>query len=81
MVHYLQLSKIHMDNREAQEKPEENVTYPHSKSDQEPITQVQQDSVITREDVPNPTFRVGLTLIFSTILFIIAVVYYGTFTP
>ena len=74
-----------MDNTETG-KPEENVTYPHSKEKtpgnrQEPVTQVQRDSIITREDVPNPVFRVGLTVLFLAILTAIAAVYYGTFTP
>jgi len=73
-----------MDYQEAQGKPEENVTYPRSPSpftkksgNSEPVTQVQRESVITREDVPNPIFRLGVTLVVVVPLLLIAAVYYG----
>lgn len=35
----------------------------------EPITQVQRDSVITREDMPAKPFRIGVTLVRGTTAF------------
>ncbi|MEJ6482265.1 hypothetical protein N0Y54_13190 [Nostoc punctiforme UO1] len=47
----------------------------------EPITQVQRDSVITNQDLPNPLVRYGFTLvILATFLFVVAI-YYGIINP
>lgn len=81
-----------MDYQEAHGKPEENVTYPqsepsfmsakNSKSQQpEPVTPVQRESVITREDVPNPIFRFGVTLALLTPLLVVTAIYYGIINP
>ncbi|MUL35734.1 hypothetical protein [Gloeocapsopsis dulcis] len=48
---------------------------PASKS--EPLTQVQADSVITREDMPNLGFRITVTAIAIGIILFIIGTYYG----
>lgn len=77
-----------MNYQEAQGKPEENVTYPRGQApfmqksgNSEPVTQVQRESVITREDVPNPIFRLGVTLVVVVPLLLVAAIYYGVIHP
>ncbi|AFZ31461.1 hypothetical protein Glo7428_2969 [Gloeocapsa sp. PCC 7428] len=48
---------------------------PASKS--EPLTQVQAESVITREDIPNLGFRITVTAIAIGIILFIIGTYYG----
>lgn len=79
-----------MDNLASQTKPEENVTYPQDTPSymhvrkpehKEPVAPVQRESVITREDVPNPLFRFGVTLALLTPLLLVAAIYYGVINP
>jgi cytochrome oxidase assembly protein ShyY1 len=54
---------------------------PQETGKSEPITQVQRDSVITNQDLPNPLVRYGFTLvILATFLFVVAI-YYGIINP
>jgi hypothetical protein len=43
----------------------------------EPITQVQRDSVITREDMPAKPFRIGVTLVTLGSLLLFFAFYFG----
>lgn len=52
---------------------------PDSKS--EPITQVQADSVLTREQLPNTKFRITLSIVTLAILVFIAALYFGIINP
>lgn len=79
-----------MDNSASQAHPEENVTYPQDApsymnvkkpTQKEPVAPVQRESVITREDVPNPLFRIGVTLALLIPLLLIAAIYYGVIHP
>ncbi|MBW4565344.1 MAG: hypothetical protein KME32_30515 [Mojavia pulchra JT2-VF2] len=47
----------------------------------EPMTQVQADSVLTREQLPNKGFRIALTLVTSVILLSVAAIYFGIIHP
>ncbi|MCC5652262.1 hypothetical protein LC609_21040 [Nostoc sp. XA013] len=47
----------------------------------EPMTQVQSDSVITNQDLPDPRVRYGFTLVIvGAVLFVVAI-YYGIINP
>lgn len=79
-----------MDYQEAHGKPEENVTYPQTgpsytrgarRQQPEPVAPIQRKSVITREDVPNPIFRFGVTIVFLIPLLVVAGLYYGFINP
>jgi hypothetical protein len=52
---------------------------PESKT--EPITQVQADSVLTREQLPNKGFRIALTLVTSVIILSVVAIYFGIIHP
>lgn len=52
---------------------------PESKT--EPITQVQADSVLTREQLPNKGFRIALTLVTSAIILSVVAIYFGIIHP
>jgi hypothetical protein len=52
---------------------------PASKS--EPITQVQADSVLTREQLPNAGFRITLSIVTLAILVFVAALYFGIINP
>ena len=43
----------------------------------EPMTQVQADSVLTRQQLPNLAFRIGVTLATLLIFLFFAALYYG----
>jgi len=43
----------------------------------EPMTQVQADSVLTRQQLPNLAFRIGVTLATVVIFLFFAALYYG----
>ena len=47
----------------------------------EPITQIQRDSVITDQDIPDVKFRVGVTLVILIIFLFVAAIYYGIINP
>lgn len=47
----------------------------------EPVTQVQRDSVITREDIPPLGFRIGVTAVGLGILLFVAGLYFGNINP
>lgn len=67
-----------MQSEENQPKKSEKTTShlkPESKS--EPMTQVQADSVITREDTPNLGFRLTITLVTTAILLFFVATYFG----
>lgn len=49
----------------------------HHVPDSEPITQVQRDSVITREDMPAKPFRIGVTLVTLGTLLLFFAFYFG----
>ncbi|MBW4428581.1 MAG: hypothetical protein KME50_30180 [Nostoc desertorum CM1-VF14] len=58
-----------------------NYIDPQEPGKSEPMTQVQKDNVITSQDLPDPRFRYGFTLvIFGAVLFVIAI-YYGIINP
>lgn len=52
---------------------------PETKS--EPMTQVQADSVLTREQLPNVGFRIGVSLVLLVLLLFVASLYYGIINP
>lgn len=52
---------------------------PQSKS--EPMTQVQADSVLTRQQLPNLGFRIGVTLVLVITSLFVAGLYYGIINP
>ena len=52
---------------------------PASKS--EPITQVQADNVLTREQLPDPRLRITLTVVTLAILLFVAALYFGMINP
>jgi hypothetical protein len=51
------------------------------KSKTEPMTQVQADNVLTREQVPNVWFRSGVSLVLLVLLLFVAALYYGIINP
>ena len=54
---------------------------PQESGKSEPMTQVQSDSVITNQDLPDPRVRYGFTLVIvGSFLFVIAI-YYGIINP
>ncbi|MBD1923764.1 hypothetical protein H6F77_22240 [Microcoleus sp. FACHB-831] len=58
----------------------ETTETPNKKSEDknsEPITQVQRDSVITREDLPAKPFRIGVTLVTLGALLLFFAFYFG----
>ncbi|MBC1224006.1 hypothetical protein GNF10_18450 [Nostoc sp. UCD121] len=58
-----------------------NEMNPQEPDKSEQMTQVQRDSVITNQDLPDPRVRYGFTLvILATLLFVIAI-YYGIINP
>ncbi len=74
-----------MDRQETREKPQVVETNAQAepaymgakKSQKEPVTQSQLDSVITSEDLPNPIFRFAVTLVVLFPLLFVAAIYYG----
>lgn len=52
---------------------------PRTKS--EPITKVQADSVLTRQQLPNLAFRISVSLVLLVLLLFVAALYYGTINP
>lgn len=52
---------------------------PQSKS--EPMTQVQADSVLTRQQLPNLGFRISVTLVLLISFLFFAALYYGIINP
>lgn len=52
---------------------------PASKS--EPMTQVQADNVLTREQLPDPRLRITLTVVTLAILLFVAALYFGIINP
>jgi hypothetical protein len=58
-----------------------NYIDPQEPGKSEPMTQVQSDSVITNQDLPDPRVRYGFTLVIvGAVLFVIAI-YYGIINP
>ncbi|MBD2493674.1 hypothetical protein [Nostoc sp. FACHB-280] len=58
-----------------------NYIHSQNNSKSEPVTQIQKDSVITRQDLPDKRVRYAFTLvILSAFLFVIAI-YYGIINP
>jgi len=56
----------------------QNTTSAHNPaSKSEPLTQVQADSVITRKDIPNLSFRITVTAIAIAIILFVIGTYYG----
>jgi hypothetical protein len=54
---------------------------PQEPGKSEPMTQVQSDSVITNQDLPDPRVRYGFTLVIvGAVLFVVAI-YYGIINP
>jgi hypothetical protein len=47
----------------------------------EPITQVQRDNSITSKDLPDPRFRIGVTLVLLMVLLFVSAIYYGIINP
>jgi len=47
----------------------------------EPITQVQADNVLTREQLPNARFRITLSIVTLVILLFVAALYFGIINP
>jgi len=50
-------------------------------SKSEPMTQAQADSVLTREQLPNLGFRIGVSLVLLVLLLVVAVLYHGIINP
>ena len=66
--------------------PKTNTTAPLSKkttshinpeSKSEPMTKVQADNVITREDLPNVGFRITVTIVILALFLFFVATYYG----
>ena len=47
----------------------------------EPITQIQEDNVLTSKDLPRPRVRYGIPLALFAILLFVAALYYGIINP
>lgn len=47
----------------------------------ESVTQIQKDSVITSEDIPNPVFRFNVTLALLIPLLLVVAIYSGIINP
>ncbi|WP_250123592.1 hypothetical protein [Chroococcidiopsis sp. CCMEE 29] len=45
------------------------------------MTQAQADSVLTREQLPNLGFRIGVSLVLLVLLLAVAVLYHGIINP
>ena len=61
--------------------PEPDYMSPKKPRKSEPITQIQRDSVITDQDIPDLKFRVGVTLVILIIFLFVAAIYYGIINP
>jgi hypothetical protein len=62
-------------------KSKDTTLHINPKSKSEPMTQVQADSVLTREQVPNVWFRIGVSLVLLVPLLCVAAIYYGIINP
>jgi hypothetical protein len=51
------------------------------KTKSEPMTQVQANSVLTREQLPNVGFRIIVSLVLLVLLLFVAALYYGIINP
>lgn len=49
-------------------------------AESEPITQVQKESIITAEDLPDPRF-IGFAVVILTAFLFVAAIYYGIINP
>ncbi|MCC5646093.1 hypothetical protein LC607_24825 [Nostoc sp. CHAB 5824] len=58
-----------------------NYINPQESGKSEPMTQVQSDSVITNQDLPDPRVRYGFTLVILAILLLVVAIYYGIINP
>jgi cytochrome oxidase assembly protein ShyY1 len=54
---------------------------PQKSSQSEPITQIQRDSILTNQDLPDPRLRYGLTLVILTVFLFVVAIYYGIINP
>ncbi|MBU7583905.1 MAG: hypothetical protein KAF91_13505 [Nostoc sp. TH1S01] len=69
------------ENNHPSVKTAPNYIHSQNNSNSEPVTQVQKDNVITRQELPDKRVRYGFTLvILSALLFVIAI-YYGIINP
>jgi cytochrome oxidase assembly protein ShyY1 len=81
----------HMQSQESQARnPENNVPLEKNTpeymnlekpSKSESKTQVQKDSVITSQDLPDPRLRYSFTLVILTIFLFVIAIYYGIINP
>ena len=58
-------------------KSKDTTSHINPKSKTEPMTQVQADSVLTRQQLPNVWFRIGVSLLLLVLLLFFAALYYG----
>lgn len=61
--------------------PEPDYMNPKKPSKTEPMTRVQRDNVITKKDLPDPRFRIGVTLVILMIFLFVTAIYYGIINP
>ncbi|MBD0264622.1 MAG: hypothetical protein ICV78_18440 [Tolypothrix sp. Co-bin9] len=61
--------------------PEPDYMNPKKPSKPEPMTRVQKDSVITKKDLPDPRFRIAVTLVILIIFLFVTGIYYGIINP
>lgn len=58
-----------------------NYINPQEPGKSEPMTQVQSDSVITNQDLPDPRVRYGFTVVILAAFLFVVAIYYGIINP
>lgn len=59
----------------------DTTSHRNPKSKTEPMTQIQADSILTREQLPGLAFRIAVNVVILAILLFVASLYYGIINP
>lgn len=62
-------------------KSKDTTSHINPKSKTEPLTQVQADTVLTRQQIPNVWFRMSVSLVLLALLLFFGALYYGIINP
>ena len=62
-------------------RSKDTTSHINPKSKTEPMTQVQADSVLTRQQIPNVWFRISVSSVLLALLLFVGGLYYGIINP